>query len=118
MIEQQAALIRKACGYSLRVTPNDIADGLEDGRFHVFATEKAILIAEIEDYPAKGNRICDVVIAGGELSELCDVLRPQVEAWARENNCSHCEVTGRVGWRRAVQPFGYREIATSVVKEL
>lgn len=118
MTERLAGWIEASCAYSLTLSPEDIADGIDSGDYAVFTGEYSVLIAQIEEYPRKGTKICDVVVAGGQLEELNTVLRPRVENWARENNCTHCMVEGRPGWRRATRPHGYVEHLTNVVKEL
>lgn len=118
MSQTHADMIRASCDYSLTLTPDDVASGIEAGRYVPFGNDHAVLIAEIADYPAKGTKICDVVVAGGDLATLNETLRPQVEQWARENNCTHCMVEGRPGWRRAIRQHGYTEHLTNVIKEL
>lgn len=117
MTPDHARWIKQACDQSLTIAPEDVADGLEDGSFTLFGNERAVLVAEIDDFPLKGTRICDVIVAGGDLDELTEIIRPQVEEWAWANDCTHCAVQGRLGWRRATRRHGYREYLAHVVKE-
>jgi hypothetical protein len=113
-----ARWIKAACDQSLNIAPEDIADGLGDGQFVLFGNDKAVLVAEIDDFPLKQRRVCDVVVSGGNLDELLYVIQPQVEQWARDNACTHTRIEGRVGWRRVLKDHGYVDEAVCLAKRL
>lgn len=52
-----------------------------------------------------------VYLAGGDLSEITNYLRPQIEALARRVAIPMVVVTGRRGWARAWSRFNYRLVA-------
>lgn len=97
--------------------PDDVQDAIDEGAM-VFATDEAVLVVEITDYPKKKNRVCDAVVAGGKLSTVINILLPEAEKWARENHCTHCVADGRPGWSRPLSARGYKTSKWVGTKEL
>ena len=99
------------------------ADGshsLEDVKAAVLAGEadfwpgkRAAMVTEIITFPRR--RVLNFWLAGGDLAELRDELRPRVEELARKHGCQAAHVAGRQGWARAL---GYRPIYYVCAKEL
>lgn len=88
-------------GYTFR----DVLAAVEAGRAQLWATPGAIIVTQIEEYPA--GRVCRFWIAAGRLP---DVLRiaPEVYAWAKEVGCVAATLTGRRGWERVLGSQGWR----------
>ncbi|WP_374576122.1 hypothetical protein [Phenylobacterium sp.] len=84
---------------------------LGDARF--WAGRQAAMVTEIHEYPRV--RALHFWLAGGDLAELRDHLRPMAEAWGRAQGCTRATIIGRKGWARAL---GYQEVATVCAKEL
>lgn len=56
-------------------------------------------------------------LAGGDLNEIV-ALVPGIEAFARTGGCTHATVMGRAGWRRKLEPLGYRQCGEELKKVL
>lgn len=82
-----------------------------DARF--WAGRNAAMVTEVNDYPQ--FKALNFWLAGGDLAELRDEMRPAAEAWAKTLGCRYAAVIGRLGWARAL---GYRPIHHTCAKEL
>lgn len=94
-------------------TLDDVRAMVETGQARFWAGGRAAMVTEIHDYPRL--RALHFWLAGGDLAELRDVLRPMAENWAKARGCTRATIAGRRGWARAL---GYQEIATLCAKEL
>lgn len=61
----------------------------------------------IEPVLRAGNLHALAYLAGGDLVELSDVLRPKFEAYAGGIGAVTVVIGGRKGWARAWRRFGY-----------
>ena len=86
------------------------------GQAQFWPGERAAMVTLVEDDP--GERRLLIWLAGGDLQELVDRLRPAAERWARGQGCRRVLVIGRPGWERALAPEGYAPLARIVAKEL
>ena len=77
----------------------DVFDMIAAGRAQLWPGRSSAIVTELIDYPRL--RACRVWLAGGELRELADELRPAIKEWAREHGCARVELQGR-RWRRAL----------------
>lgn len=60
-----------------------------------------------ETYEFEGQTFCSLFLcAGSELGSWLHHLKT-IEAWAKSNNCQICQLVGRGGWARILQPLGY-----------
>lgn len=74
------------------------------------------MVTVIEEHPQERRML--IWLAGGDLDELVNALRPRAEAWARINGCQRVLIIGRPGWERALGPMGYAPLARIIAKEL
>jgi hypothetical protein len=75
---------------------------------------EAAIVSRIVRYPKRA--ICQVPLIGGRaMLAWLPAMQAMIEAYARENGCTHMEGTGRVGWCRAA---GYQNIGPVLMKEL
>lgn len=88
---------------------------LASGEGQFWATDDGAIITQIITYPS-GARACRTHSGAGNLSALLDDLKPSIEAWAKQQGCTHCQIEGRNGWRRAHPD--YRHHQTTLIKEL
>lgn len=58
-----------------------------------------------------------VWLGGGSLEGLLS-LRPHIERTARFWGCKTATINGRLGWDRALKPFGYRRVGDELEKIL
>jgi hypothetical protein len=95
--------------------------GVDDVKFMVqrrearfWAGRRAALVTQIEDHPRV--RWLVLWLAGGDLDELVDELRPAAEAYGRVHGCQRVVIFGRPGWERVLT--GYSPVARLIAKEL
>lgn len=86
------------------------------GEARLWAGEQAAMVTVLEDDP--GERRLLIWLAGGDLTELVERLRPAAERWAIEQGCRRVLIIGRAGWERALRPEGYAPLARIMAKEL
>jgi len=97
-------------------TLGDVRAMVEAGEAQVWPGVRAAMVTVLEDDP--GERRLLIWLAGGDLTELVERLRPAAEAWARSQGCRRVLVIGRPGWERALAPEGYAPLARIIAKEL
>lgn len=78
-------------------TLEDVAQGVEEGRFQFWPGVNSAVITEIIVYPRLKN--LHFFLAGGDLDEL-RLMRPHIEAWGRQIGCTRVTLAGRKGWAR------------------
>lgn len=76
----------------------------------------SVLITTLDEHPKA--KVLTLWLAGGDLNELINDLRPAAEAWGREHGCTRSAVIGRDGWMRALRGAGYEPAARLVMKDL
>lgn len=82
----------------------------------LWAGRRAALVTCIEHHPHA--KVLLLWLAGGDLTELVDELRPAAEAYGRAEGCATVIIVGRAGWTRALAPHAYRETARLLEKPL
>ena len=106
--------VARAIEYQDTHSLGDVARAIIDGEAQHWRGERSEIITEIKSFPMM--KVCRVWLAGGDMTELVDVMLPDVEAWAKENGCARVEIVGRKGWKRALP--NYREPYAVLHKEL
>lgn len=94
---------------------NNIWDGVVKGDFQFWPGEKSAIITEIQLYPNK--RVLHVFLAGGDLDELLE-MEKSVEVYAKTIGCNSMSISGRRGWVRIFENDGWKEVCTTIAKEL
>lgn len=87
-------------------TVADLRDGYASGRYVLFPGRKSAALVEVVDI-AGANHL-HFYLAGGELPEIRDELRPQLESFGQRLGCVSIFCNGRPGWARAFRAAGYR----------
>lgn len=95
-------------------TMDDVKAMILDGPATFWPGRSAAMVTEVCEFPQM--RTLHFWLAGGDLVELRDELKPMAESWAKERGISRATISGRRGWVKALP--GYREIATLCAKEL
>lgn len=95
---------------------SDVRTLVEAGEAQLWAGEAAAMVTLVEEEPRERRLL--IWLAGGDLEELVDRLRPRAERWARRRGCRRVLVVGRPGWERALAPEGYAPLARIIAKEL
>lgn len=93
-----------------------VARMIEAGEAQFWPGERAAMVTVVEDEPLERRLL--IWLAGGDLEELVQRLRPAVEAWARTIGCHRTLIVGRPGWERALAREGYAPLARVIAKEL
>ena len=75
----------------------DIAEGLETGRFQLWPAENSVIVTEIIVYPRLKN--LHFFLAGGDLDEI-QLMRPLIEQWGKNMGCTRVSLAGRQGWAK------------------
>lgn len=91
----------------------DVRDAVMRGEAIFWAGEKAAMVTEMNVYPR--IRTFNFWLAGGDLAELRDIMRPRAEAYYKALGCKAATITGRPGWARAL---GYEPLHYTCAKEL
>lgn len=86
------------------------------GKVQFWRSENAALLTEFKTYPT-GAKDIHVVIAAGDKSEIIE-LAPLAEQYGRDNGCIGATVESRIGWAKALKPYGYTPHQLTVRKEL
>lgn len=94
----------------------DVREMVSAGEAQAWPGARACLITTIEDDPRERRLL--FWLAGGDLAELVNRLRPAAESWGREQGCRRALIIGRPGWERALAPEGYAPLARIIAKEL
>lgn len=85
---------------------DDLRAGYQEGRYTLFAGERGACLVELVEI--EGRAHVHFYLAGGDLAEIRDVLRPLLEAFGQRLGCATVLITGRKGWARAFAGCGYR----------
>lgn len=112
-----ADLLRRAIEHSYqKFTLEEVAAEISEGRSTLFRGERSVMVCTLQKHHDEITG--HVWLAGGDLDELRDVLRPQAEAWVKANGGSYATIEGRRGWVRALRDQGFEEVAVTVRKRL
>lgn len=93
-----------------------IAAMVEAGEAQAWCGDQSIMITVIQDDPNERRLV--IWLAGGDLRELVERLRPAAERWGRLNACRRVFIIGRPGWERVLANRGYAPLARITAKEL
>jgi hypothetical protein len=95
---------------------DDIAEGVQKGRFQFWPAPNAAVNTEIIVYPRL--KALNFFLAGGDLDEL-KAMRPHIELWGKQNGCTRVCLSGRRGWERTfLRDEGYESKWFVLSKEL
>jgi hypothetical protein len=90
---------------------------IEAGRATVFGTERACIVAKLQQYPGMLIEV-HALCAAGDLAVIASEVRPQVEAWGASFGAEVASAESRPEWARVLAKHGYRETQRRVEKEL
>ena len=75
----------------------DIAEGLEAGKFQLWPAENSVIVTQINVYPRLKN--LHFFLAGGDLDEI-QLMHPLIEQWGKSMGCTRVSLAGRQGWAK------------------
>jgi hypothetical protein len=87
------------------------------GSAKLWTSENAAILTEVRHYPT-GLRAIHYLYVAGDLKEIVELLRPQVEEFGRSQGCTRIFGDSRPAWARILKSSGYGEYKTMVRKEL
>jgi hypothetical protein len=90
---------------------------IHGGRMLMWADADAAILAQVRTYPT-GARDIHGMVAAGDLKAIATRLIPLAEEWAKAAGCIGAVIDSREGWRRVLEPSGYRPYQIAVRKEL
>ena len=93
---------------------DDIVHGIAEGRMQLWPAPKGCMVTEIVVYPRK--KVLNIFLAGGKLDQLLDMDKDMTE-WAKMQGCTGGTISGRVGWKKVLEPMGWRLAHSHYVKE-
>lgn len=96
-------------------TIDDIARGVEEGRFHFWPGERAAAITCVNVFPRA--QYLNVFLAGGDMEELLAMV-PSFKSWGRHLGCSKLTLFGRAGWKRVLRDWQQEVVVLSTSLEL
>lgn len=94
---------------------NDIKNGIASGMMQLWPAAKGCIVTEIVVYPKK--KVINIFLAGGELDQILD-MDADVKAWAAAHGCTGATMTGRVGWKKPLEPLGWKVLHTQFAKDI
>ena len=93
----------------------DIYEGLYKGTMQLWPAEKSCLVTEIINYPKM--KVLNIFLGGGDLTEILS-MHEDVIRWAKDQNCTALNMTGRFGWTKPLAKHGWKPMHSSYVKEI
>ena len=93
----------------------DIYEGLYKGTMQLWPAEKSCLVTEIINYPKM--KVLNIFLGGGDLTEILS-MHEDVIRWAKDQNCTALNMTGRFGWKKPLAKHGWQPMHSSYVKEI
>ena len=93
----------------------DVFDGILSGNMQLWPAERGGIVTELAVYPRK--RVLHIFLAGGELDQITD-MHEDVIQWAKAQGCSALTLSGRMGWKKALAPFGWEPTLLTLSKEI
>jgi hypothetical protein len=88
-----------------------------DGSAQFRRSDNAAVIFEQREYPG-GVSDGHGLIAAGDLAEIVTELIPIAEEWGHSRGCLAAVIESRLGWAKALSPFGYEPHQLAIRKEL
>ena len=97
---------------------DDVLDAVLAGEAHFWPGQRSVIVTEFWDLKRSGGRALHCWLAGGDLGEIVEAMRPVITAFAREQGCTRITITGRSGWARSLKVDGFRQVCVGMSKEL
>ena len=96
----------------------DIVDGVLSGHMQLWMGSNGCAVTEIVVYPNK--KVLHVFLAGGDkgygIHQITD-MHDDAITWGKHQGCIGMTVTGRRGWKKILEPKGWSEQFTTLLKE-
>lgn len=113
-------LLEGAAATTTKLTTADFVTALDQRKMQLWAAydtaTRGILVSELWNYPQE--RVCRLILAAGKAPRLWPPLMPEIEAWARREDCAAVEAVAHPGWERLLAPHGFAKTHIVLEKRL
>ena len=92
----------------------DVVKAIAESRMQLWPAPRGCMVTEIVVYPRK--KVLNIFLAGGELDQLLD-MNEDITAWAKAQGCTGGTMIGRVGWKKVLEPMGWKLMHSCYAKE-
>lgn len=108
--------------YALLETPESYKTRCIEGTAQLWLIkdqDQVVGAAITEIYNTPAGMTCAVpVVAAVSLEEAVAPCFEEIERWARAEGCTRMQGYGRLGWIRALKPYGWRPRAVEIEKDI
>ena len=94
---------------------DDVVKNIAQGTMQLWPSPRGCIVTEIVVYPRK--KVLNVFLAGGELDQIVD-MNNDITEWAVQNGCKAGTMSGRIGWKKVLEPLGWKQMYTTFQKEV
>jgi len=94
---------------------DDVREGLIEGKYQIFWNDHGACISEVIDAPKR--RYMNIFVVAGELPGVMD-LQDEVENHAITMGCSYMMTSARMGWKKVLPGYGWKESRAVFVREI
>lgn len=108
--------IEKAMDHGTKThTKDELKYLVMTGQCHLYFSTEGCVVTFIKQFPQA--KIMELWYAGGKLDALFD-LEPQILEDSKSWGCTHVQVSGRMGWQKALKNRGYGDPMVTVTKRI
>lgn len=91
----------------------DVVAMIKSGKAQLWQGPKGCAVTEIIVYPRK--RVLHCFLAGGEMEQITDMIDSAI-AWGKTQGCTGLTLSGRIGWSRALEKYGFKPVLMTLEK--
>lgn len=100
-------LLRPAIEREGDATVEFVLSGIKRGEFQLWRGEESAIVTKMVNVGTGGQLIW--IFAGGNLEEIRDKMKPEIENWAKAQGCIRATMTARPGWSKALPDYQQRK---------
>lgn len=98
-------------------TIENVLRDLESGDAQLWQCRETVMVTTMTNYPDVGEKLCEAWLAAGDLADIRQ-MTPHMLDWAKAEGCTQAELNGRLGWAKALAPYGFEYLSTVTRKLL
>lgn len=102
-LAESVRLLRPAVEREGEATIEWVLSKVKRDEFQLWRGEKSAIVTVA--YEAGAGRILMWLYAGGDLQEIQQGMKPEIEAWARSVGCIRATMLARKGWSRVLTDY-------------
>jgi hypothetical protein len=101
-----SAALEYSCGTHLL---EDVkADVMSDNMTTFWPGKRSAIVTELIVHPRRTQ--LHFWLCGGDLDEVINEMRPEIEAWGKALGATAITITGRMGWQKVLKEHGYAPV--------